>query len=181
AEKASVTHFLDFLFLISLAMIWAICPMDSLAIVGQWVQSRLREFLFERPYSRNLEAEADKVGLELAAKACVDVRASAIFWKQMELVDDLTGQACIPEWISTHPSHGNRAEHLDRLIPKAIKLRESCNCPELPCVDPRLVFEMSMKDLLQNHRDAENKVTTGAVNPLQVDDRVAITTAAGGD
>ncbi|XP_056388927.1 metalloendopeptidase OMA1, mitochondrial isoform X2 [Hyla sarda] len=69
AEKASVSHFLDFLLLISLVMIWAVCPMDSLAILGQWIQSRLREFLFERPYSRTLEAEADKVGLELAAKS----------------------------------------------------------------------------------------------------------------
>ncbi|XP_075688814.1 metalloendopeptidase OMA1, mitochondrial isoform X2 [Rhinoderma darwinii] len=130
AEKASVSHFLDFLFLISLTMIWAICPMDSLAIVGQWVQSKLREFLFERPYSRTLEAEADKVGLELAAKA--------------------------------------------------IKLRESCNCPDLSSVDPRLIFELSVKHLLQNHSDSENKVITGAIKPLRVDDRVPVMAAVRG-
>ncbi|XP_073400678.1 metalloendopeptidase OMA1, mitochondrial isoform X3 [Dendrobates tinctorius] len=120
AEKASISHFLDFLFLLSLVMIWAICPMDSIAILGQWVQSRLREYLFLRPYSRTLEAEADKVGLELVAKACADVRASSVFWKQMELVDTLAGQPRIPEWLSTHPSHENRAEQLDRLIPKSL-------------------------------------------------------------
>ncbi|XP_054429824.1 metalloendopeptidase OMA1, mitochondrial isoform X2 [Pteronotus mesoamericanus] len=68
AEKASVVHLLDFLSLIFLTMIWAICPRDSLAILGQWLQSKLQEYLFSRPYSRTLEAEADKIGLQLAAK-----------------------------------------------------------------------------------------------------------------
>ncbi|XP_068098184.1 metalloendopeptidase OMA1, mitochondrial-like [Hyperolius riggenbachi] len=117
-EKASVSHFLDFLFLISLAMIWAVCPMDSLAVVGQWIQNRLREFMFERPFSRTLEAEADKVGLQLAAKACADVRGSSVFWKQMDLVNTIEGNPSLPEWISTHPSNERRAEHLERLIPK---------------------------------------------------------------
>ncbi|XP_040263285.1 metalloendopeptidase OMA1, mitochondrial [Bufo bufo] len=177
AERASVNHFLDFLFLISLAMIWAICPMDSLAVVGQWVQSKLREFLFDRPYNRTLEAEADKVGLELAAKACVDVRASSVFWKQMEVIDAIAGLPRVPEWLSTHPSHENRAEHLDRLIPKAIKLRESCNCPDLPSIDPRVIFEMSAKELLKNHRDSQDKVISGPSELLQVEDRVAVTAA----
>lgn len=43
AEKASVVHLLDFLGLIFLTMIWAICPRDSLAILGQWLQSKLQE------------------------------------------------------------------------------------------------------------------------------------------
>ncbi|XP_025924808.1 metalloendopeptidase OMA1, mitochondrial isoform X2 [Apteryx mantelli] len=118
AEKASLVHFLDFLSLIFLTMIWAICPRDSLAVVGQWIQSKLQEFIFDRPYSRTLEAEADKVGLQFAAKACVDVRASSVFWQQMELAETIQGQPKLPEWLSTHPSHENRAEHLDRLIPE---------------------------------------------------------------
>ncbi|XP_022352999.1 metalloendopeptidase OMA1, mitochondrial isoform X2 [Enhydra lutris kenyoni] len=69
AEKASLVHLLDFLGLIFLTMIWAICPRDSLALLGQWIQSKLQEYMFDRPYSRTLEAEADKIGLQLAAKA----------------------------------------------------------------------------------------------------------------
>ncbi|XP_032695613.1 metalloendopeptidase OMA1, mitochondrial isoform X2 [Lontra canadensis] len=68
AEKASLVHLLDFLGLIFLTMIWAICPRDSLALLGQWIQSKLQEYMFDRPYSRTLEAEADKIGLQLAAK-----------------------------------------------------------------------------------------------------------------
>ncbi|TKS74911.1 Metalloendopeptidase OMA1, mitochondrial [Collichthys lucidus] len=62
AEQASLSHVVDLLSLILLTAIWAVCPRDSLALLGQWL-------MFSRPYSRKLEAEADKVGLQLAAKA----------------------------------------------------------------------------------------------------------------
>ncbi|XP_010021489.1 PREDICTED: metalloendopeptidase OMA1, mitochondrial [Nestor notabilis] len=155
AEKASLVHLLDFLSLIFLTMIWAICPRDSLAVVGQWLQSKLQEFVFDRPYNRTLEAEADKVGLQFAAKACVDVRASSVFWQQMELAETIQGQPKLPEWLSTHPSHGNRAEHLDRLIPEALKIRESCNCPSLSGPDPRLIFQLNMQHLLESSKNQE--------------------------
>ncbi|MEE6495030.1 hypothetical protein FKM82_001933 [Ascaphus truei] len=172
AEKASVSHVLDFLFLISLAMIWAICPLDSLAIVGQWIQSKLKKYMFDRPYSRTLEAEADRVGLQLAAKACVDVRASSVFWQQMEVSETMEGYPRIPEWLSTHPSHENRAEHLDRLMPEAIKLRERCNCPALSGPDPRLIFNRSVRRLLQTSRETEPNKQIADLVPIQVDDKV---------
>jgi predicted Zn-dependent protease len=53
---------------------------------------------------------------------------------------DKDGQ--IPEWLSTHPNHENRAAHLDELIPKAIQLRDECKCQRLPAKDPR--DEMAM-------------------------------------
>ncbi|NXO03859.1 OMA1 Metalloendopeptidase, partial [Rhinopomastus cyanomelas] len=154
-KKASLVHFLDFLSLIFLTLIWAICPRDSLAVVGQWIQSKLQEFVFNRPYSRTLEAEADKVGLQLAAKACVDVRASSVFWQQMELAEALHGQPKLPEWLSTHPSHENRVEHLDQLIPEALKIRESCNCPSLSGPDPRLIFRINALHVLESSKGQE--------------------------
>ncbi|NWH72860.1 OMA1 Metalloendopeptidase, partial [Piaya cayana] len=160
AEKASLVQFLDFLSLIFLTMIWAICPRDSLAVVGQLIQSKLKEFMFDRPYSRTLEAEADKVGLQFAAKACMDVRASSVFWQQMELAEAIQGQPRLPEWLSTHPSHENRAEHLDRLIPEALKIRESCNCPSLSGPDPRLIFKLNMQHLLELSKGQETPNST---------------------
>ncbi|XP_019387060.1 PREDICTED: metalloendopeptidase OMA1, mitochondrial isoform X2 [Crocodylus porosus] len=160
AEKASLVHFVDFLSLIFLTMIWAICPRDSLAIIGQWIQSKMQEFMFDRPYSRTLEAEADRVGLQLAAKACVDVRASSVFWQQMELAESIQGQPKLPEWLSTHPSHENRAEHLDRLIPEALKLRESCKCPTLSGPDPRLIFRLNMQHLLEASKEQKSQNAT---------------------
>nr|XP_006200602.1 metalloendopeptidase OMA1, mitochondrial isoform X1 [Vicugna pacos]XP_015091688.1 metalloendopeptidase OMA1, mitochondrial isoform X1 [Vicugna pacos]XP_031540185.1 metalloendopeptidase OMA1, mitochondrial isoform X1 [Vicugna pacos] len=158
-EKASLVHLLDFLGLIFLTMIWAICPRDSLALLGQWIQSKLQEFMFDRPYSRTLEAEADKIGLQLAAKACVDVRASSVFWQQMEFADSIHGHPKLPEWLSTHPSHGNRAESLDRLIPQALKIREACNCPPLSGPDPRLLFKLSMKHFLEEAEKEDVNIT----------------------
>lgn len=32
----------------------------------------------------------------------------------MEFAESLHGHPKLPEWLSTHPSHGNRAEHLDK-------------------------------------------------------------------
>ncbi|KAJ7332664.1 hypothetical protein JRQ81_014844 [Phrynocephalus forsythii] len=157
AEKGSLEHILDFLSLILLTMIWAVCPRDSLAIVGQWIQARFQELLFSRPYNRTLEAEADKIGLLFAAKACMDVRASSVFWHQMEMVETIRGQPKVPEWLSTHPSHENRVEHLERLIPKALEIRESCNCPALPGQDPRLSFKKNMQHLLQASESVQNK------------------------
>uniref|UniRef100_A0A3Q1GM21 Metalloendopeptidase OMA1, mitochondrial n=1 Tax=Acanthochromis polyacanthus TaxID=80966 RepID=A0A3Q1GM21_9TELE len=153
AEQASLSHVVDLLSLILLTAIWAVCPRDSVAVLGQWVQGKLTELMFQRPYSRKLEAEADEVGLQLAAKACADVRAAPVFWQQMEIRDQLTGELTFPEWLSTHPSHRNRFTQLDRLVPQALELRQSCICPALPPSDPRVVFSKSVRVLLENAKN----------------------------
>ncbi|XP_023280012.1 metalloendopeptidase OMA1, mitochondrial [Seriola lalandi dorsalis] len=153
AEEASLSHVVDLLSLILLTAIWAVCPRDSLALLGQWVQEKLKELMFNRPYSRKLEAEADRVGLHLAAKACADVRASPVFWQRMELIEQLTGESAQSEWLSTHPSHRNRFAQLDGLVPQALELRESCVCPALPAADPRVVFSKVVQVLMQNAKD----------------------------
>lgn len=70
--------------------------------------------MFEIPYSRELEKEADKVGIILAAKACFDVRYAPIFWKRMDEAADIK----IPELLSTHPTNENRAKELEKLVPE---------------------------------------------------------------
>ncbi|XP_059353838.1 metalloendopeptidase OMA1, mitochondrial [Carassius carassius] len=155
AEQASLSHVVELLSLILLTAIWAICPRDSFAVLGHWIQSKLVQFLFDRPFSRKLEAEADQVGLKLAAKACADVRAGPVFWQQMEIYDQLKGEATIPEWLSTHPSHQNRVRQLDRLVPEALELRASCDCPALPKADPRVVFHQAVKLLLDDAKKQE--------------------------
>lgn len=53
------------------------------------MQSQLQECVFDRPYSRMFEAEVDKIGLQLAAKARVDTRASSVFLWVAEGADHL--------------------------------------------------------------------------------------------
>ncbi|XP_041064466.1 metalloendopeptidase OMA1, mitochondrial isoform X2 [Carcharodon carcharias] len=160
AEHASIIQLLDFVSLVFLTLIWAVFPRDSLAALGQWIQSKLIQYMFDRPYSRKLEIEADEVGLRLAAKACIDVRASSVYWQQLELMKIVSGTFQIPEWFSTHPSNDRRVEHLDKLIPEAIKLREDCSCPSLPSVDPRLVFKLTVQEMLKLSKKREEAIST---------------------
>ncbi|KAM3620587.1 uncharacterized protein V6R79_025671 [Siganus canaliculatus] len=168
AEQASLSHVVDLLSLILLTAIWAVCPRDSLALLVQWVQDKLSELIFSRPYSRKLEAEADQVGLLLAAKACADVRAGPVFWQQIEIREQLRGEPAFPEWLSTHPSHRNRVTQLDRLVPQALELRESCVCPPLPATDPRITFSKSVRSLLQNAKKQAGAVLEEAPKPVSV-------------
>lgn len=159
AEQASLSHVLDLLSLIVLTAIWAVCPRDSIALLGQWAQGKLTQLMFHRPYSRKLEAEADEVGLQLAAKACADVRAGPVFWQQMDMRDQLQGELVLPEWLSTHPSHKNRYTQMDRFMPQALELRESCVCPPLPDTDPRTVFSERVRVLLENQTKNKSEHT----------------------
>lgn len=63
------------------------------------------------PNSRTSEAEADQMGIELAARAGYDPRAAASLWQKM-------GQASKgspPQFLSTHPSSTNRQQTLSAL------------------------------------------------------------------
>ncbi|XP_037830180.1 metalloendopeptidase OMA1, mitochondrial isoform X2 [Kryptolebias marmoratus] len=162
AEQASLSHVVDLLSLILLTAIWVLCPGDSLALLGGWAKDKLTQLMFSHPYSRKLEAEADEVGLHLAAKACADVRAGPVFWQQLEIVDRLTGEPTLPEWLSTHPSHRNRSSQMDRLIPQALELRENCACPALSPVDPRAVFSETARVLLEKAKERKGGGLKGA-------------------
>lgn len=66
-----------------------------------------------KPNSRAAETEADVMGIELAAKAGYDPRASISLWHKMEAA----GGSGPPQFLSTHPSPKNRANELAKLIP----------------------------------------------------------------
>jgi predicted Zn-dependent protease len=66
------------------------------------------------PNSRGSEAEADKVGMEIAAKAGYDPNAAASLWKKMEKA----GGGGPPQFLSTHPSPANRQQTLAALAPQ---------------------------------------------------------------
>ncbi|XP_062920325.1 metalloendopeptidase OMA1, mitochondrial isoform X4 [Mobula hypostoma] len=167
AEHASIIQLLDFVSLVFLTLTWAVFPRDSLALLGQWIQGKLIQYMFDRPYSRKLEIEADEIGLQLAARACIDVRASSVYWQQLELMKIVSGTFQIPEWFSTHPSNERRVQHLDNLIPKAIKLRDECGCTSLPSIDPRLVFKLSMEEVMKRLKKWEEPTCTDSgIEPM---------------
>ena len=63
------------------------------------------------PNSRTSETEADRIGIELAAKAGYDPRAAATLWQKMGKV----GGSGPPQFLSTHPAPGNRQATLAAL------------------------------------------------------------------
>jgi predicted Zn-dependent protease len=66
------------------------------------------------PNSRGAETEADRIGMELAAKAGYDPNAAVTLWQKMEKA----GGGGPPQWLSTHPSPGNRQAELAALAPQ---------------------------------------------------------------
>jgi predicted Zn-dependent protease len=67
----------------------------------------------ELPNSRTSESEADRIGIELAAKAGYDPAAAVTLWEKMA---KLGGKS--PVFLSTHPAPENRQETLKALIPE---------------------------------------------------------------
>lgn len=148
AEKVSYAQIIDYFVIILMAAIWAFMPFDGIALITQAFYEKVVQILLDYPYSRKLEKEADIIGLQLAAKACYDVREGYNFWKLMRFSEQLQGSE-IPEWLSTHPSNVNRQELIDHLLPKAISVREKSHCPPLSKEDPRNCLKR-MEKMVQN-------------------------------
>jgi predicted Zn-dependent protease len=71
--------------------------------------SKVAQVSFELPNSREHETEADRMGVELAARAGYDPRAAVSLWNKMAA----NSSGAPPQWLSTHPSHANRLRDLD--------------------------------------------------------------------
>lgn len=72
------------------------------------------------PNSRAAETEADRIGIELAAKAGYDPRAAATLWQKMAKA----GGGGPPQFLSTHPAPGNRQATLAALAPQMMQYYE---------------------------------------------------------
>jgi Zn-dependent protease with chaperone function len=76
---------------------------------------------FNLPYSRLQETEADRMGVELAARAGYDPRAAIGLWQKMSRVPQ--GSAP-PALLSTHPSNEDRIKDLQAFSEKVLPLYE---------------------------------------------------------
>ena len=72
------------------------------------------------PHSRASESEADRYGIELAARAGYDPRAAVRLWEKMSTA---SGDGP-PVFLSTHPSPDNRIQALNALVPQMTPLYE---------------------------------------------------------
>jgi len=77
--------------------------------------------MFVLPNSRANEQEADRIGVELAARAGYDPRAAVTLWQKM--VAGGGGQP--PQWLSTHPAHETRIRDLQDYAQRVLPLYET--------------------------------------------------------
>jgi len=90
----------------------------SMAAQGAGFGSQL---FFSLPNGREQEREADKMGLELAARAGYNPDAAVTLWQKMSA----NNNGAPPEFLSTHPASENRIKDLQALAPKVRPLYEA--------------------------------------------------------
>lgn len=86
---------------------------DLIGMVGQ--------VTFLLPYSRLHETEADRMGVELAARAGYDPRAAIALWQKMAKASTGGGP---PQLLSTHPSSDERIKDLGVFAERVLPLYE---------------------------------------------------------
>ena len=79
------------------------------------------QLFFALPNSRLQETEADRMGLELAARAGYNPDAAVTLWQKMTSMN----KGAPPQFLSTHPASENRIADLKALAPKVRPLYEA--------------------------------------------------------
>jgi predicted Zn-dependent protease len=64
-------------------------------------------------FGRDDESEADKIGLDLSARAGYEPQASVRLWQKMAKASE----GAPPQWLSTHPAGTTRIKDLQSNIP----------------------------------------------------------------
>jgi predicted Zn-dependent protease len=113
AEKMSVAMAST----IGVAAVGVAADRKGLALTGAALAAALA---VQKPNSRAAESEADRIGIELAAKAGYDPRAAISLWQKMAKA----GGKSPPEFLSTHPSPENREKKLAEFVPQMMPYYE---------------------------------------------------------
>ncbi|MFM2287525.1 MAG: hypothetical protein RL684_668 [Pseudomonadota bacterium] len=103
---------------IGLGVLGALAGLDSntLQLAGM-----VSEVTFNLPRSRLQESEADRIGLELMARAGYDPHAAITLWRKM----GAAAQGNTPGFLSTHPASATREADLQALLPRVLPLYQA--------------------------------------------------------
>lgn len=128
-ELLSKRGLLDFFQLFVVAALWFCIPSDLVSFFLHNSSHSLVNMLFHLPHSRQLEEEADMVGLMLMSSACFQPDKSVEIWNHFPSTSGETEQ--LPEYLSTHPVNESRLETLQGLVPLANEVWHASNCHKM--------------------------------------------------
>ena len=89
--------------------------------LGQGVANAVADVTLFKPKSRGMETEADRIGVELAARAGYDPHAAISLWQKMAKA----GGGQPPQWLSTHPSNETRLADLQNYSERVMPLYQA--------------------------------------------------------
>ncbi|AQZ11927.1 OMA1 (YKR087C) [Zygosaccharomyces parabailii] len=115
---------------LSKAPIYLILSTLLYTITGTEVLNRLLlDSIVRMPASRQMETEADYIGLMIMSRACFDPHESIKLWARMtEYEKKNVGAGARFEFLSTHPASEHRIENMRKWLPQASQLYDQSDC-----------------------------------------------------
>eukprot|EP00617_Octactis_speculum_P015070 CAMPEP_0185756292 /NCGR_PEP_ID=MMETSP1174-20130828/14712_1 /TAXON_ID=35687 /ORGANISM="Dictyocha speculum, Strain CCMP1381" /LENGTH=529 /DNA_ID=CAMNT_0028435179 /DNA_START=254 /DNA_END=1846 /DNA_ORIENTATION=+ len=125
-----VTTFIMFAIFPDFGWFWVPVTVPLQLKVEQWKEGAL-SLLFELPFCRERESEADYVGTLLASTACYDPRYAPLIWSEWfdlegydkDAQEKMNELDSLVEFTRSHPCHEHRADDLEKWVPEALELR----------------------------------------------------------
>ncbi len=102
-------------------LLTGVAVLTGLGQLGTELVGEVANVTFQLPHSREQEAEADEIGLELMARAGYDPHAAVHLWQKMAA----NAQSELPQFLSTHPSGESRIADLEARVPVVLPLYQA--------------------------------------------------------
>lgn len=113
---------------LSKAPIYTMLSLALYAITGiDAINNLLVDSILRMPASRQMEIEADYIGLMIMARACFHPEESINLWERMSNYEKRAGSSSL-EFLSTHPASERRVANMQKWMPHARSLYEQSDC-----------------------------------------------------
>lgn len=99
---------------------------------AEFINRLLLDSVLRMPASRQMETEADFIGLMIMSRACFDPHESIKLWGRMsEFEKRSVGAGARLEFLSTHPASERRIENMRHWISQATQIYDQSDCSHL--------------------------------------------------